>query len=779
MAGPNDLSVSLTIDTTLFQKNLDEAVKSLNDFSDQVRKAGNDVQSAVNNMGGSTQSLKDVFESLGSTLATIGLGAFIKDVVEGGVQMSQLAASTGMSTESMMELTRASSSVGKDVGNLTTVLGFLEKSAENAVEGNIRLRADFEALGITMNDLKSKNMSEVVDKIAHSLAAMEDPAKRAQIAYELMSRQMKGVDWKAFAEGLDQSRGKTDNAARGAEAAQAAFQAFSLFMTDLKNQILALLAPFLNLAANLITMADKMGIAKLAGDALLGVFIGLSALGVAKIFGVIVQAVEALALGMGGLLVEFAPIIAGFAAIAATAATAYAIYQKVTGQTATVGEGFTKLGNTLSSTVSEAWGKLTGMVNGNTDAVKKNKDALSLVSPNTPTADPNAGALQSLKNQYAVMEQNNKLARDRLALEISLVGASDTVKAAAMADFENQSKYKTTILNLDGQIAKLEVEQANKRGVDHSGEIEQLKKMKDLASQQRQEFQNQLPELVKKKEVEDENLRVLNAQEKATANIQEYQRQADEASMSSNEKKIYELQKWGDKQIEIYAKVRQIALGAGGDLASDPLFQQFKASIEGMVTSQQEALKKSQGVVADWLTGWKGAVAEYAQTANDKGSEAKKLFNDSVKGMEDAIVEFAKTGKLSFQNLLATIAEDILRSNIKSLFNSLFNIGGEGGGGGGGIFSAIGSLLGFADGGVIPTNQPVLVGEKGPEIISGAAGMTVTPNSALNNGQAATNITYNINAVDALSFKQMIAADPTFIYAISQQGAKSLPNRNI
>jgi hypothetical protein len=40
-----------------------------------------------------------------------------------------------------------------------------------------------------------------------------------------------------------------------------------------------------------------------------------------------------------------------------------------------------------------------------------------------------------------------------------------------------------------------------------------------------------------------------------------------------------------------------------------------------------------------------------------------------------------------------------------------------------------------------------------------------------------TNITYNINAVDAMSFKQMIAADPTFIYAVTQQGAKGMAVR--
>ena len=40
-----------------------------------------------------------------------------------------------------------------------------------------------------------------------------------------------------------------------------------------------------------------------------------------------------------------------------------------------------------------------------------------------------------------------------------------------------------------------------------------------------------------------------------------------------------------------------------------------------------------------------------------------------------------------------------------------------------------------------------------------------------------TYVTYNINAVDARSFKDMVAADPSFIYAVSQQGSKGVPGR--
>ena len=38
-------------------------------------------------------------------------------------------------------------------------------------------------------------------------------------------------------------------------------------------------------------------------------------------------------------------------------------------------------------------------------------------------------------------------------------------------------------------------------------------------------------------------------------------------------------------------------------------------------------------------------------------------------------------------------------------------------------------------------------------------------------------VTYNINAVDAASFKALVAADPGFIHAVAMQGAASIPGR--
>ena len=88
----------------------------------------------------------------------------------------------------------------------------------------------------------------------------------------------------------------------------------------------------------------------------------------------------------------------------------------------------------------------------------------------------------------------------------------------------------------------------------------------------------------------------------------------------------------------------------------------------------------------------------------------------------------------------------------------------------------IGGLFGFADGGYIPGNKMAVVGEEGPELFMPAGSGTIVPNFANGGGGGGmTSVTYNINAVDAKSFRQLVAADPEFIYNVTLAGSRRVP----
>jgi hypothetical protein len=121
--------------------------------------------------------------------------------------------------------------------------------------------------------------------------------------------------------------------------------------------------------------------------------------------------------------------------------------------------------------------------------------------------------------------------------------------------------------------------------------------------------------------------------------------------------------------------------------------------------------------------------------------------------------------------MVFTGAASSVWDTVTGAVGDLFGGGGDSGGWLSDLASGIGSLFGgfFADGGQLGAGKFGIAGENGPEMISGPA--TITPMGG------STNVTYNINAVDAASFKSMIAADPSFIHAVAQQGGRGVPRR--
>jgi len=196
-----------------------------------------------------------------------------------------------------------------------------------------------------------------------------------------------------------------------------------------------------------------------------------------------------------------------------------------------------------------------------------------------------------------------------------------------------------------------------------------------------------------------------------------------------------------------------------------------------------QAEKDNQASMTTAAEGINLAIAKISREAKNPAEMASAAVDVMFNDMNKALDNFVTTGKGSFKEFADSIILDFVKIEMKEQVIALFKgvSGASGGGAGMGNFfsNLIGgakSLFGLAEGGTVPTNGPVLVGEKGPEILTGAKGLNVIPNSQISSSQPAmTNVVYNINAVDTLSFQQMLARDPSFIYALSLQGQKALP----
>lgn len=161
----------------------------------------------------------------------------------------------------------------------------------------------------------------------------------------------------------------------------------------------------------------------------------------------------------------------------------------------------------------------------------------------------------------------------------------------------------------------------------------------------------------------------------------------------------------------------------------------------------------------DTLGAAQKALSEDLATAFIEGESAGKAFQDFFKRMVTQIIA-------------DIIRLQILQPILGSIFGVSFGAGGSiTGTTGGGL---LGMLPGKADGGPVMANKPYIVGERGPELFVPGMSGNVVPNNALGGGNR---VTYNINAVDALSFKQLVASDPEFIFNVTRAGSRRQPAR--
>jgi phage-related minor tail protein len=158
---------------------------------------------------------------------------------------------------------------------------------------------------------------------------------------------------------------------------------------------------------------------------------------------------------------------------------------------------------------------------------------------------------------------------------------------------------------------------------------------------------------------------------------------------------------------------------------------------------------------------------------------AADTLTNAFKGAEDALVEFITTGKTDFKGLVDSILADVTRLAVRqSITAPLANmLGGEsggglasffGGGGGGGagggigsLFSGIGSLFGFANGGDFTVGPSTSVGSiNGVDnrLVAFRArdGESVSINrpGQSNAGEKPVMVNFNIQTPDAESFNR-------------------------
>jgi lambda family phage tail tape measure protein len=240
---------------------------------------------------------------------------------------------------------------------------------------------------------------------------------------------------------------------------------------------------------------------------------------------------------------------------------------------------------------------------------------------------------------------------------------------------------------------------------------------------------------------------------------QEYAQELAGAGMGSRAKaeqeKVNAINKeYQAKKVEL-ENLKQSGGGMDNDVYAARLAGIEKFNAEDL-KKHAEHLQKKLEQEQNWALGASAAMANYADNANNLNKQTEDLFTNAFKGMEDALVEFTMTGKLSFSDLAKSIIADIVRIQAKQTIAGLMGGASSSGGGSGilgGLLSLGMSLIG-ASGGAPTAVDPVISG--------GTSWLNASPSFSVNaKGNAFSGGAMTTKFADGGAFTNGVVNKPT------------------
>ncbi|WP_367604050.1 phage tail tape measure protein [Pseudomonas asiatica] len=181
----------------------------------------------------------------------------------------------------------------------------------------------------------------------------------------------------------------------------------------------------------------------------------------------------------------------------------------------------------------------------------------------------------------------------------------------------------------------------------------------------------------------------------------EYAAQADAVGMG--QKDAYRMQERLRIEQETNNRILQLQTelaNAQGEKQRQDLQAQIdieREFLQKRVAAQREGWAQIDQAQASWSNGARGALQDYMDSASDVAGQTRDLFSNAFGNMEDAVVNFVKTGKLSFKDFADQVVADLIRIQVRQAAAGFLGSALGFLGGGGAAASGSGTMTGFSE----------------------------------------------------------------------------------
>jgi lambda family phage tail tape measure protein len=661
-------------------------------------------QGNFSKFGGSLMVLGEQFDVLGKLctpagMAVAGFTALIaisaiayvhaaESLIQYARQIDNVRLMTGMSTDEIQKLNFALATVGiapKEAG--AAIKSFSEEMGK-AKEGSVTAVDAFKSVGVSMGDLKNLSTEQILDKIAVAFQGSADDANKFRVATELFgpsatdmirlldqgSGSLKKLGDEASATGGVLSKELLTYITQMNERLETAHARSTAFSTAAKSELLP----------SLVALSEAFVDLESKGTLVSGFF---------ETVGFVIKSTVTLVMGAVVAFQQLSSGIDTLMQVVGKAGDATLRGGKWEDVTKAAKDGYEKMkkeGSDYQVFLGKLWANMPqppvpGSASADAETAKPSLTVYSHKKGKTANTDaPTRSAMQDEKDAIKDLMEAEKQKETDLKTILDQGMISQTTYFTTLHDMRES--------NLNDIKAHTEAEAAEAQNLkSESARKAYAQKVKDINAQIAQndsQYQLNLA-LVHKKESDDWN--------NVAAAIDKYNRSAELAttkqinkmSMSKGQAQFSDQLDASDNKFADEAEKYTQNFKKSSGLSDDQLNgtamgpqrpgdqDQINKHKDGLTALEAEHQKMTNTVVADnarikaanadWTNGATQSFQQYIEDAQNVAGQTATLFTTAFKGMEDAMVNFVMTGKLSFTSLATSIISDLARMIVKAL----------------------------------------------------------------------------------------------------------------